>query len=275
MKKVTIIGLGWLGLPLANALLAQGISVSGTKTTSDGVDAARAIGIDCYALKLTPNLECDPEDLEQLMTQSDAIVILLPPSKVNITNYIEAIEQLVDSAIAFHVPRILFTSSTSIYGDVQGLVDEDAPLEGETESAKALVSVEQWLHDLPHISVDVLRLAGLVGENRHAGRFLAGKKELKGANQPVNIVHQDDVIAAILLLLQQPTGGHIYNLCAPEHPSRADFYCQAAQSLGLESPEFMMKDNEPGGKIINGNRICEELGFEYRYQNPSTMNMTL
>ncbi|MGJ3354454.1 SDR family oxidoreductase [Providencia sp. Je.9.19] len=275
MKKVTIIGLGWLGLPLANALLAQGVCVSGTKTTSDGVDAARAVGVDCYALKLTPNLECDTEDLEQLMAQSDAVVILLPPSKVNTATYIEAIEQLVDSAIAFHVPRIIFTSSTSVYGDVQGLIDEDTPLEGETESAKALAGVEQWLHDLPHISVDILRLAGLVGENRHAGRFLAGKKGLKGANQPVNIVHQDDVIAAILLLLQQPTGGHIYNLCAPVHPSRSDFYSQAAQSLGLESPEFIMEDNEPEGKVINGHRICEELGFEYQYQNPSTMNMTL
>ena len=275
MKKVTIIGLGWLGLPLANALLAQGVCVSGTKTTSDGVDAARAVGVDCYVLKLTPNLECDTEDLEQLMAQSDAVVILLPPSKVNTATYIEAIEQLVDSAIAFHVPRIIFTSSTSVYGDVQGLIDEDTPLEGETESAKALVGVEQWLHDLPHISVDILRLAGLVGENRHAGRFLAGKKGLKGANQPVNIVHQDDVIAAILLLLQQPTGGHIYNLCAPVHPSRSDFYSQAAQSLGLESPEFIMEDNEPEGKVINGHRICEELGFEYQYQNPSTMNMTL
>lgn len=275
MKKVTIIGLGWLGLPLANALLAQGICVSGTKTTSDGVDAARAIGIDCYALKLTPNLECDLEDLEQLMTQSDAVVILLPPSKVNTATYIEAIEQLVDSAIAFHVPRILFTSSTSVYGDVQGQVDEDTPLEGETESAKALIGAEQWLHDLPHISVDILRLAGLVGENRHAGRFLAGKKGLKGAGQPVNIVHQDDVIAAILLLLQQPNGGHVYNLCAPEHPSRADFYCQAAQSLALELPEFIVEENTSEGKIINGNRICDELGFEYQYQNPSTMNMTL
>ena len=43
MKKVTIIGLGWLGLPLARALIEDGIEVSATKTTSDGVAAARAI----------------------------------------------------------------------------------------------------------------------------------------------------------------------------------------------------------------------------------------
>ncbi len=31
MKKVTVIGLGWVGLPLAQALLSQGIHVVGTK----------------------------------------------------------------------------------------------------------------------------------------------------------------------------------------------------------------------------------------------------
>ncbi len=54
----------------------------GTKTTPDGIEAAQAVGIECYALKLTPELECDDDDLAQLMEQSDAIVILLPPSKL-------------------------------------------------------------------------------------------------------------------------------------------------------------------------------------------------
>ena len=275
MKKVTIIGLGWLGLPLASELLASGINVAGTKTTPDGIKAAKAIGIDCYSLILTPQLECDADDLEQLMAGSQALVILLPPSKVNVANYVSAIEQLVDSAITFHIPRVIFTSSSAVYGDSNGEVDEYSPLLGETASAKTLIAVEQWLHDLPNISVDILRLAGLVGKNRHAGRFLAGKTNVKGGAQPVNMVHQDDVIAAIKQLLEQPSGGHIYNICAPEHPTRENFYQQAALSIGLTPPVFETTENELEGKTVNGNRICKELGFVYRYPNPSTMNMTL
>ncbi|EKT58358.1 SDR family oxidoreductase [Providencia sneebia] len=275
MKKVTIIGLGWLGLPLASALLAEDIVVAGSKTTSDGVAAARAIGIDCYQLQLTPELECDTEDLQQLMEDSDAVVILLPPSKVSVTAYIDAIQQLVDTAIAFRVPRIIFTSSTSVYGNVSGEISEDSARQAETRSAQSLIDVENWLHALPNISVDVLRLAGLVGDHRHAGRFLAGKTDLKGALQPVNIVHQDDVIEAIKLLLRQPSGGHIYNLCAPEHPSRANFYRQATQALHLELPEFMEEKEKINGKIVNGNRICHELGFEYQYPNPLNMPMSI
>lgn len=275
MKKVTIIGLGWVGLPLAQALLAKGVQVVGTKTTLDGIEAARSVGIECYSLKLTPELECDADDLTQLMDGSDALVILLPPSKVNVEHYVSAIETLVNSAITFKVPNVIFTSSTAVYGEQNGEMTEDSPLEGVTASAQALIDAENWLHQLPNISVDILRLAGLVGEKRHAGRFLAGKTGVKGAMQPVNMVHQDDVIEAILALLNQSEGGHIYNLCAPIHPTRQAFYTQAAKSLGLVPPEFIDPANEPEGKVINGNRICQEIGFEYQYPNPNSMLMTI
>ncbi len=40
MKKVAIVGLGWLGMPLAMSLSARGWQVTGSKTTQDGVEAA-------------------------------------------------------------------------------------------------------------------------------------------------------------------------------------------------------------------------------------------
>ena len=47
MKKVAIIGLGWLGMPLALSLMGRGYDVVGSKTTPDGVEAARMSGIEC------------------------------------------------------------------------------------------------------------------------------------------------------------------------------------------------------------------------------------
>lgn len=38
MKKVAIVGLGWLGMPLAMSLSARGWQVTGSKTTQDGVE---------------------------------------------------------------------------------------------------------------------------------------------------------------------------------------------------------------------------------------------
>lgn len=271
MKKVAIIGLGWLGMPLALSLMSRGFEVVGSKTTPDGVEAARMSGIECYQLELTPELICEADDLEQLL-RTDALVITLPARRTaeGSAGYFNAVRMLVDSAMAFGVPHIIFTSSTSVYGDTRGTVREDSPLQPVTPSGQVLAELERWLHELPNISVDILRLAGLVGADRHPGRFLAGKVDVKGGSQGVNLVHQDDVIAAIQLLLKLPKGGHVYNLCAPGHPTKREFYPVLAAQLQLPPPQFA-EEPEQQGRLVDGSRICKELGFEYQYPDPVRM----
>lgn len=276
MKKVAIVGLGWLGMPLALSLTAAGMQVTGTKTTRDGVEAARMCGIESYVLELTPELVCDADDLSALLSV-DALVITLPASHTASggENYLRAVQQLVDSALAFDVPRIIFTSSTSVYGDRTGVIKENSELLPVSVAGRTLQELENWLHNLPRTSVDILRLAGLVGPKRHPGRFLAGKEGLNNGSQGVNLVHLEDVVEAIRLLLQRPKGGHIYNLCAPVHPAREQFYPTVARQLGLAPPTFI--DHDPlqaGGKLIDGSKICRELGFEYRYPDPGKMPMS-
>lgn len=271
MKKVAIVGLGWLGMPLATALTARGWQVTGSKTTPDGVEAARMCGIESCELRLTPELECDADELEALLSV-DALVVTLPASRTaeGGENYLRAVQNLVDSALAFNVPRIIFTSSTSVYGSGGGMMKENSPLQPVTVAGKTLVELENWLHDLPGTSVDILRLSGLVGPQRHPGRFLSGKTNVPDGEHGVNLVHLDDVVAAITLLLQTPKGGHIYNLSAPAHPARQQFYPAVAQQLGLTPPTFVAAADK-NGKLIDGSKICDELGFEYRYPDPATM----
>ncbi|HEY0210027.1 SDR family oxidoreductase [Acerihabitans sp.] len=281
MKKIAIVGLGWLGMPLALALLARGYRVVGSKTTPDGVEAARMCGVECYPLVLTPEIDAGQDDLAALF-QVDALVITLPAGRTmaRADEYFLAVQQVVDSALAFAVPRIIFTSSTSVYGDAAGLLREDSALAPATPAGKCLMELERWLHRLPNTSVDILRLAGLVGPSRHPGRFLAGKTALPGGSHGVNLVHQSDVIAAIELLLKLPKGGHIYNICAPGHPAKREYYPARARELALTPPEYL--DDQAGdgkardtGKIIDGSLICRELGFEYLYPDPALMPMRL
>ncbi|MCE0846457.1 SDR family oxidoreductase [Buttiauxella sp. A2-C1_F] len=274
MKKVAIVGLGWLGMPLALSLSARGWQVTGSKTTLDGVEAARMCGIDGYQLQLTPELVCDSDDLDALL-DADALVITLPARRTGDGDdfYLQAVQEIVDSALAHNIPRIIFTSSTSVYGETEGSVKETSPLEPVTASGLVLKELETWLHDLPGTSVDILRLAGLVGPERHPGRFLAGKTNVANGAHGVNLVHLEDVISAITLLLQAPKGGHIYNLCAPAHPTRAEFYSLMARQMNLDAPVFRTETQNGHGKLVDGNRICNELGFEYQYPNPLVMPM--
>ena len=107
MKKVAIVGLGWLGMPLALSLTARGWQVTGSKTTQDGVEAARMCGIDSYPLRLEPQLVCDTEDLDALMNV-DALVITLPARRTGAGEgfYLQAVQEIVDTALAYHSPRI-------------------------------------------------------------------------------------------------------------------------------------------------------------------------
>ncbi|AXF76347.1 SDR family oxidoreductase [Erwinia tracheiphila] len=272
MRKVAIVGLGWLGMPLGLSLMAHGWHVTGTKTTADGVEAVRKCGIEGYCLKLNPELVCKADDLKALLN-ADALVITLPASRTAEGSgaYLLAVQQMVDSALSFKIPRIIFTSSTSVYGNGEGAMKENSPLQPTTVAGKTLKELEAWLHDLPGTSVDVLRLAGLVGPGRHPGRFLAGKTGLADGSHGVNLVHLDDVISAITLLLQTPKGGRVYNLSASAHPARNVFYPAVARQLGLTPPVFMAQTDAGSGKLIDGSRLCQELGFDYQYPDPMKM----
>ncbi len=209
MKKVAIVGLGWLGMPLAMSLAARGWQVTGSKTTLDGVEAARMSGIESYPLRLEPELVCEADDLDALL-DVDALVITLPARRSGPGEdfYLQAMQELVDSALAYRIPRIIFTSSTSVYGDAQGVVKENTPRNPVTAS-----------------------------------------------------------------LQQAPKGGHIYNICAPAHPARNVFYPQMTRLLGMAPPHFRDAPDNGKGKIIDGSRICNELGFEYQYPDPLVMPM--
>lgn len=48
----SIIGCGWLGLPLAERLVAEGYTVKGSTTSVDKLSLLRQKGIDAYLLQL-------------------------------------------------------------------------------------------------------------------------------------------------------------------------------------------------------------------------------
>lgn len=273
MQKVSIIGLGWLGMPLALALSQRGVDVQGSKTTDDGVLTACRCGIAAVKLVAQPEIECDYEELEQLLAV-ETVIITLPATRSSDggEQYVLSVQNLVDSAIAKGVKRIIFTSSTSVYGEQEGEVTEASPLSPVTPTGERLVALEQWLHELPGVEVNVLRLAGLVGPDRHPGRFLAGKRDLRNGSHRVNLVHLDDVIRAITLLLENPAPGMTFNLAAAQHPRRDEFYPFVAKQLGLEPPTFISAaEKEEQGKIVVGQAICASLGFDYQYSDPFIM----
>ncbi len=271
MNSVAIVGLGWLGFPLAKHLQRIGWEVKGSKRSHEGAESMRLNGFEAYFVQLTPDVDADPDDLNELLSV-DSLIINIPPSQYffDTHSYVEGIKNLVNEALLHGVQHLLFISSTSVFPQKQGEYCEESAVEPQSDVGNALYEIENWLLQLNNVDCDILRLSGLIGIDRHPVSRLAGRKQIKGGKQPVNLVHQTDCILAIQLLLETRGYKRLYHLSAPQHPNRADYYQTMAEKLGLEKPEFE-SDETDLQRIVHGNKIVRELGFEYRYPDPYQM----
>lgn len=213
-----------------------------------------------YAINL-PDLR--PEDLP--FFQTDALLLTIPPgrSRENVAEkYLAEIQAALQAAENAGCQRIIYSSSTGVYGEANGWATEESPTLPTTPSAQAVLAAEQLLWASP-IPVTILRLAGLYGPGRHPGRWFGGKPSVKAGDAPVNLVHQADVVSAILAVLAHKASQTTYNVCAATHPPKGVYYAQAAADLGLGIPH-----SEPGGhdgKKVSSQKIRQELNWQPIY----------
>ena len=166
------------------------------------------------------------------------------------THYANTVKQWAELARTCHVQHLIFTSSTSIYGDKARECDETSAPDPQTESARQILAAEQYLLDSGVPNIDILRLGGLYCAERHPVNRLVQKQNIPGGNQPVNIVHRDIAVETLFQTTLHPNGRRIRNIVEPRHPTRRDFYTAEAAKLGLPPPDFA-PDGTVGGKIVN------------------------
>ena len=268
IKKVSIIGCGWMGLPLAEALVENGYAVKGSTTHQAKVEAIQKAGIQPFVLNLNPNLEGENQDE---FFNADVLIINIPPKIA--MNGLDFHEKQISSLLPFieksSIQKVIFTSSTSVYPALNRVVvEEDANETAHPVLMKAEVVLKNSTQELV-----ILRLAGLMGYDRMPAKYFAGKKGLTIGEIPVNYVHQDDVVAIILKAIQQNLGAGIYNVVAPEHPIRKAIYFKNCVDFKLERPEFVAAEPQ-SFKVVNGNKLMQVLDYQYVYPNPLDFKYT-
>lgn len=269
MKTISILGCGWLGLPLAEFLREKGYGVKGSTASLEKLDTIKEKGIDAYYINLTPGINSDynPDFFD-----SDILIINFPPQRRDdvVKYHKQQFESLINELKKSNVRNIIFISSTSVYPEVNRVVTEDDILEPSKESGKALLAVENMLMDCSDFKTTVLRFAGLIGYDRMPGRFLSGKRGIRNGNSPVNLIHRDDCIEIIVLIIDKNLWGEIFNGCADKHPIRKDYYTEQAKIAGLEPPDF---SNSGGNKfkIVSNSKLKQSLKYNFKYSDPSTI----
>ena len=254
--RVSVVGCGWLGLPLAAALAADGHEVRGTTTTPAKLERIRAAGVTPHLVRLAPGPEGDVEGLWDV----DLLVVTVPPRDGDA--WLKRLDALLDTARERHgVRRFLFTSSTSVYAERGEVVDEADATPPASERGRRMRAAEERFLGGPGAAL-VLRLGGLYGEDREPARSLAGRRDVAGGDAPVNLVHRVDVVGVVQGLLSRDVRSGTFNIVADEHPTKRVFYASRAATLGLEPPQF--SDEPARSKIVSNRKIKDVLAYTFR-----------
>ncbi len=166
MKTVSILGCGWLGLPLGEYLVGKGYGVKGSTRTPEALAAMKTAGIDPYYISLGPDLT-GGEGFEKFF-ESGVLVINFPPERREdiIPFHTEQIKSLISRLEKSPVRNVIFVSSTSVYPELGRDVFEDEEAPPEKASGKALVIAERLLLGNTSFRTAVLRFGGLIGYDR-------------------------------------------------------------------------------------------------------------
>ena len=97
MKSVAIVGLGWLGLPLALHLKELGWCVKGSKQSLADAQRLHRLGIEAYPFSFSEKMNSLPDNIQSLF-DVDALIITLPPSRFSSQQYCEHLAFLANQA---------------------------------------------------------------------------------------------------------------------------------------------------------------------------------
>jgi len=270
-KTISILGAGWLGYELAKELLLLGYNVKGSTTSPEKLDYLKSNGIEPFLLDLSKEIS------PSTFFETDILILNIPPGRRDpdvATNYPARIKKAILLAKEGSIKNMVLISSTGVYTsgfskspewDFPTYIGEPANAEGK--SAVALITAEQLLRQYYSDNGTIIRFGGLVGGDRLAGRFLAGKKDITNSRAPVNMIHRDDCVGIIKTIIKKNMWGKSYNATADEHPSRSSFYIAQAEKYGFEVPTFLEED-QADGKIVSNRRLKEDLNYNFIHPDP-------
>ena len=162
---------------------------------------------------------------------------------------------LLESVKAAKTKKVIFVSSTSIYGDINAEVTEETIPQPSTQSGKQLLASENLFKNTPELRTTIIRFGGLIGPDRHPVTMLSGRKSLNNGNHPVNLIHLNDCISIISSVIKQNWWGEIFNAVYPYHPPKKKYYSQEAIKRDLNIPEYSNTSLHDGKKIDSSRLI--------------------
>ncbi|MHA7143930.1 SDR family oxidoreductase [Arthrobacter sp. TmT3-37] len=260
---VLIAGCGDLGTEVGLRLAARGERVVGWRRSSGRIPA----GIEGVAADLTQALPAIPQD-------TDVVVIATAAGDRSEaayrSAYVDATRNVLDALDRDGVRprRILFVSSTAVYGDFDGgWVTEESPAESPAPTARLVREAEQVLLRRSDRGT-VLRLSGIYGPGRTRliDQVRTGAAVLPAEPQWTNRIHRDDAAAAIVHLVTAVDAPAPIYLGSDELPVDLGEVLEfLAGELGLPEPPRGEVSPTRGGARRVDSSLLRSTGFSFTH----------
>ena len=267
MKKVSIIGLGWIGEPLAFQLQEKVFQVLGSTTSAEKQEKLRKKGINTLRFSLNPH----PEGVGfNALFQSEILVVNIP-SRTRSGNgefHLEQIKYLRGLLDNSNVKQVIFVSSTGVYPEVTSTekYSEDFPISVKNTGNETIFRAEQLLERDRNYDLTIVRFGGLLGDDRIPGKYFSGKENVAGHTR-VNFIHRKDAVGLLAWVIERELWGQTFNGIAPIHPLRKEIYEKNATELGIAPPASYQNEPEGKNRLIDSKKILES-GFEFEFPDP-------
>ncbi len=266
-RTISILGCGWLGLPLGKRLLELGFKINGSTTSESKLNLLAEVNISPFLLQIRDNEISG--DLDSFLC-SETLLINIPYRQT--ASDISVYEKLTASVKRSSVDKVIFISSTSVYTNLNRIVSESENI--SPANSNKLYEIENLINTgESDYKTTILRFAGLFGKNRNPAKFFEPGKILKDSGEKVNLIHLDDCIGIIEAVINQNKWGNIFNCCATTHPAKKDFYTKAARDIGVEPPKFI-RTNNISFKIVDNSKVKTELDYHFKYDDLMSINFS-
>jgi nucleoside-diphosphate-sugar epimerase len=234
-----IVGCGDVGLRVARLLKGRWRLLALT-SSPQRAPALREVGV----LPLIGNLD-DPATLARLGGLADAVLHLAPPpgQRTADTRTQHLLQALARKG---RVQRIVYASTSGVYGDAQGQrFDETRAVNPATDRALRRVDAEtrvRWYGRAMGVRVSVLRIPGIYASDRpggHPRERLARGTPVLAADDDVytNHIHADDLARACVAALHRGLPQRVVHASDDTELKMGDYFDLAADLCGLPRPQ--------------------------------------
>ena len=263
-----MIGVGAIGLPLANRLATDGYRVTAV-SRSPKTDLAASISQLCAdARALTA------ADLGQARHTISHVVIIVTPSGMGEQAYRDSYLAIAQAVVRLradlpNLQRVVYVSSTGVYGQRAGeRIDINTPLETPTSATnQVLLQTEQTLQAAFGTRCTIVRASGIYGRERR--RLLAMARDIATGARPAtsnnwsNRIMDSDLVNALYHIVTAAAPLPVY-LATDSHPVPLhEVLAFIAAYMGLDTANFASQNSANHAAPTTGKRLYGNLSADW------------